>query len=222
MRLKDIKKVGTYLWRSVKNPLSKQSRAALGRYGREFFALLFEKVHGLDFTMVYQCDSNEHNNNYSKSPKRVLAKVFEDIDFNSAHSFLDMGCGKGYVMTVASEYSFENVGGVEYTKELCDICRNNLSILKLDKVKVYNCDAKEFEEYSDYDVFYFCNPFDETILSVVAQKIIESHSDKKCWIYYLNPHQEERQRAITDAGFRLKKTIKDKSEKYFDINVYES
>lgn len=81
-------------------------------------------------------------------------------------------------MTVASEYSFENVGGVEYTKELCDICRNNLSILKLDKVKVYNCDAKEFEEYSDYDVFYFCNPFDETILSVVAQKIIESHSDK--------------------------------------------
>lgn len=36
MRLKDIKKVGTYLWRSVKNPLSKQSRAALGRYGREF------------------------------------------------------------------------------------------------------------------------------------------------------------------------------------------
>ncbi len=52
-------------------------------------------------------------------------------------------------------------------------------------------------------------------LSVVAQKIIESHSDKKCWIYYLNPHQKERQRAITDAGFRLKKTIKDKREKYF-------
>ncbi len=37
-------------------------------------------------------------------------KVFEDIDFNSAHSFLDMGCGKGYVMTVASEYSFEKCG----------------------------------------------------------------------------------------------------------------
>ncbi len=223
MRLKDIKKAGAYFGRIARDPFSKQSRAALVRYIGESFSLVYERIRGLDFTMVYQCDSSEHNNNYSKSPKKTLIRIFNNIDFSEPHSFLDMGCGKGYVMTIASHYPFEKVGGVEYTPELCDICRRNLSILNLDKVKVFNCDAKEFEGYGDYDVFYFCNPFDETILSVVAKKIIEAHKGGKCWIYYLNPHQEERQKAIIDVGFRLVRIISDsQSEKYFDISLYES
>ena len=222
MRIRDVKKAGTYLRRIAKDPFSKQSRAALKRYLGEVFSLIYEKLRGLDFTMVYQCDSNEHNNNYSKAPKKVLERIFKDIDFTDCHSFIDMGCGKGYVLTCATKYEFEKIGGVEYTTELCDICRKNLDILSLDQIKVFNCDAKEFEGYRDYDIFYFCNPFDETILSVVAQKILEAHVDGKCWIYYLNPYQVERQKAITDAGFKLVRIIQDESEKYFDINVYES
>ncbi len=221
MRVKDIKKAGVYFGRIAKDPFSRQSRAAMGRYVKEGVSLISERLQGLDFTMVYQCDSNEHNNNYSKSPRKVLNRIFESIDFSVPHSFMDMGCGKGYVMTLATKYPFVNVGGVEYTPELCDICRKNLGILKLDQVKIFNCDAKEFDGYGDYDIFYFCNPFDETILSLVAKKIIEAHKDRKCWIYYLNPYQEERQKAITDAGFKLVKFIEDKNEKYFNIVVYE-
>lgn len=222
MRLKDIKKAGGYFKRIAEDPFSRQSQAALMRYSMEMFSLMYEKVRGLDFTMVYQCDSNKHNNNYSKSPKKVLRRVFDDLDFSKKHSFLDMGCGKGYVTAYAAKYPFERIGGVEHTPQLCDVCRKNLRILNQEKVEIFNCDAKEFERYGDYDVFYFCNPFDETILSIVARKIIEAHRDGKCQIYYLNPHQEERQRAITDAGFRLVKVIEDKDERYFDINVYES
>ena len=111
---------------------------------------------------------------------------------------------------------------MEYTPELCEICKNNIERLKLDRVEVFNCDAKEFKDYGDYDIYYFCNPFDETILSVVVQKILEAHahSDSKCWIYYLNPHQKERQKAIMDAGFRLVKVIEDENEKYFDLSIY--
>lgn len=222
MRLKDIKKAAVYLGRIARDPFSKQSRAALGRYVGEVFSLLYEKARGLDFTMVYQCDNNAHNNNYSKSPKKVLKRVFDEIDFSVPHGFLDMGCGKGYVMLCAAEYPFERVGGVEYTSELCKICRNNLHILKHDDINIFHSDAKEFEHYEDYDIFYFCNPFDETILSAVATKIRDAHKDSKCWIFYLNPHQPERQKAITDAGFEFVKVIKDKNEKYFDINIYES
>lgn len=111
MRVKDIKKAGAYLGRIAKDPFSRQSRAALGRYVREIFSLVGERIRGLDFTMVYQCDSNEHNNNYSKSPKKVLSRIFENIDFSASHSFMDMGCGKGYVMALAAKHPFENVGG---------------------------------------------------------------------------------------------------------------
>lgn len=222
MRLKDIKKVGAYFVRIAKDPFSKQSKAALKRYLGEGFALVAEKIRGLDFTMVYQCESNEHNNNYSKSPRKVLKEIMSEIDFSEKHGFMDMGCGKGYVMTVAAEYPFERIGGVEYTSELCDICKKNLEILKLDQVKVFNCDAKEFDGYADYDIFYFCNPFDETILSIVAQRIMEAHKESKCFIYYLNPYQEERQKVIMDAGFKLIKIMENKDEKYFDIKVYSN
>ena len=111
MRVKDIKKAGAYFGRIAKDPFSKQSRAAMGRYIKEAFSLIGERVRDLDFTMVYQCDSNEHNNNYSKSPKKVLDRIFDSIDYSVPHSFMDMGCGKGYVMTLAAKRPFENVGG---------------------------------------------------------------------------------------------------------------
>ena len=222
MRRQDAKKAAAYLKRIVRDPFSRQSRAAMKRYMVEAVMLVYEKLRGLDFTMVYQCENNEHNNNYSKSPKKVLKRIFEEIDFTEKHNFIDMGCGKGYVMAKEAEYPFEKVGGVEYTKELCDICRKNIDILGLKDIAIYNCDAKEFDRYGEYDVFYFCNPFDETILSEVAKKIYESHKKSKCTIYFLNPHQEKRQKAIKDAGFKLTKCMEDESEKYFDINVYKN
>lgn len=222
MRLKDVKKVGVYIQRIAKDPFSKQSRAALFRYLGSLFVLIYERVRGLDFTMVYQCDSDEHNNNYSKSPKKVLKRIFDDIDFSESHSFIDVGCGKGYVVACATEYPFKDIGGVEYTLELCKTCKKNLQILKLDKVEIFNCDAKEFDRYSDYDIFYFCNPFDVSILSVVARKILEARNKDKCWIYYLNPYPVEKHNAIINAGFKFKKVIEDKDEKYLSINVYES
>lgn len=223
MRLTDIKKAGRYFIRIVKNPFSKQSCFALKRYMGESFVFIGERFRGLDFTMVYQCEGSEHNNNYSKSPRKVLKRIFEEIDFAKEHGFLDLGCGKGYVMAEACKYPFKSVGGVEYTEQLCNICERNLEILGLkEQVELFHCDARDFNDYGNYDIFYFCNPFDETVLSEVAKKIYESHKNSRCVIYYLNPHQEERQRAILHAGFHLTKTMPDENEQYFDIRVYEN
>lgn len=60
----------------------------------------------------------------------MLKRIFDENDFSEKHNFIDMGCGKGYVMAVASEYLFEKIGR-EYTEKLCDICRRNLDILQL-------------------------------------------------------------------------------------------
>lgn len=46
MRLKDIKKASKYLERILKDPFSRQSRAALRRYVGEFFSLVYEKGGG--------------------------------------------------------------------------------------------------------------------------------------------------------------------------------
>lgn len=116
MRRQDAKKAAAYLKRIIQDPFSRQSRAAMKRYMVEAVMLVYEKLRGLDFTMVYQCENNEHNNNYSKSPKKVLKRIFEEIDFTEKHNFIDMGCGKGYVMAKAAEYPFEKVGGLNTQK----------------------------------------------------------------------------------------------------------
>lgn len=188
MRAKDLKKVGLYLKRILKDPFSKQSRMAMLRYFKEGFNLIGEKISGLDFSMVYQCDNYTHNHNYSKTPKNILNRVFSDIDFSKQHNFLDIGCGKGYVLAIASEYPFTLNDGIEYDAQLTDIGKRNLKKLKLDNCNIFNVDATKFEKYTDYDIYYLCNPFDSNILTKVLKRIAAAHKDTPCIAYYLNPY----------------------------------
>ncbi len=49
---------------------------------------------------------------------------------------------------------------MEYDEKLTEICNKNMKRLKLtDSMTVTCTDAREFENYGDYDVFYFFNPF---------------------------------------------------------------
>lgn len=224
MRKSDFKLIANYLHRFVEGPVfSRQKFAALCRYAGSFCSLVWEKINGLDYTMVYYTkDESVHNSVYTKAPNKVLKRVFCDISDISGKGFIDVGCGKGYVVSKAGRYPFQKVGGIEYSKNLYDICLKNLKKKKISDKYVYNCDAKDFEHYGEFDVFFFNNPFDETILGPVAQKIYDTHKGRECYLYFLNPHLKPRTDAIESAGFKLVKSIKDKNEWYFNINVYKN
>ena len=145
-----------------------------------------------------------------------------DVEEIEKKNFIDVGCGKGYAVTKAAQHGFKMVGGVEYTTNLYKICCNNLQKKGIPSDHIYNMDAKDFEYYSDYDIFFFNNPFDETIMEPVANKIFNSNTEKECILYYLNPHLKPRTDAIEKAGFKLKKKILDNNEWYFNINVYSN
>lgn len=121
---------------------------------------------------------------------------------------------------MASKQGFKHVGGVEYNKTLYDICVNNLGIEGISMDGIVNIGAQSFKEYFDYDIFYFNNPFGPTVMEEVATRIFNSHIDKECFLYYVNPIIMENNTAILNAGFKLVNQIKDKSESYFDVNVY--
>jgi tRNA1(Val) A37 N6-methylase TrmN6 len=48
----------------------------------------------------------------------------------SKASFVDLGCGKGLPLVVATEYPFQRVLGVELAPELCVVARHNAERLK--------------------------------------------------------------------------------------------
>ena len=135
-----------------------------------------------------------------------------------------MGCGKGYVVTVAYRSGkFDKVGGVEYNENLYRILRRNLNrVSKREKWDyVVNGDARRYPYYGDFNVFFFNNPFAENIMADVAKAIWKAHERDKILIYYLcHAESTERHQAILDAGFRLLRVIPDKREAYFTIYVY--
>lgn len=222
MRKADIKKYFYYIHRLVFSDYPiKMKIHIITRYIGMAFTIIFEKIRGLDYTMLYV--TSEKGTAYTKTPKKILNRVFNDFSEKDNKSFIDVGCGKGFVVSQASKAGFKYAGGVEFNSHLYDICIKNLTKEKLPIDYIYNEDAGTSKHIGQFDIYFFNNPFGDEILKPVVENIINSHKDKKCWIYWLNPSAcSAKMKTIEDAGFHFIKTIEDKDETYFSLNVYSN
>lgn len=136
--------------------------------------------------------------------------------------FLDIGCGKGRAMCIAAHHGFKKVTGIDFSKELCAAAEKNLSITKQKfpelQYKVYNNDAFYFKIPTDVDCIFMFNPFDDVIMSGVAENILESFEQlpRTIKLIYVNPLYKEE---LLQAGF---KTIYlTKKMKYLEAEILE-
>jgi len=118
----------------------------------------------------------------------------------TGHSVLDIGCGKGLVLLFFGRLCFDKVAGIEYDKNLSILARDNLEKV-YGRATVYEGDAASFSMYRDYDVFYFYNPFDGTILEKCLDQILSSveAAPRKVTVFYCNPVYGE---ILKNKGFR--------------------
>ena len=122
-----------------------------------------------------------------------LKKLFKELNIPQGKIFLDLGCGKGRVLLIASEFGFKELRGVEFASELCKTAVTNCSLYK-DKTgsnaefHIIESDVVDYEFY-DEDVFFMFHPFDAFILLQVLKKIKLSLvvNKRKIWIIYRNP-----------------------------------
>jgi len=89
------------------------------------------------------------------------------------YCFLDVGCGKGRALIVASFYEFPRVIGVEYSRRLCRQARSNLAHcgVAAERYEIVCTDAATYD-YPDGNLFVFLNnPFDTVMIRVVLQRL---------------------------------------------------
>ncbi len=91
-------------------------------------------------------------------------------------TFIDLGCGKGRCLLIASEFPFRRILGVEFSRELCEVARKNLDIVQQSMGRRLNAevvcqDAAEFVLPDEPLVLYFYNPFDREVMQVVVQNV---------------------------------------------------
>lgn len=111
---------------------------------------------------------------------------------------VDFGCGKGRVLLIASEYGFNELRGIEFSHELCEIAKINIDIFrsrnKTDAVfRIIESDVTKYSVQSDENVFFMFNPFSETVMEQALNNISTSLKEwpRKILIIYVNPIEDK-------------------------------
>jgi SAM-dependent methyltransferase len=72
------------------------------------------------------------NVGYVGSQPSVVRRALETIGATETATFVDLGCGKGRTLAVASEYPFRAVIGIEIARRLVRIARQNAKLIAQD------------------------------------------------------------------------------------------
>lgn len=127
----------------------------------------------------------------------LLEEIFQQLPVACRNHFLDIGCGKGRALCMAAHLGFRQVTGLDFSKELCEIAKENLTATKQNitgfQFNVINNDAFYYDIPDDVDCIFFFNPFDEIIMSAVVNNIFESlqNNPRRLYIIYVNPLHKE-------------------------------
>jgi SAM-dependent methyltransferase len=158
----------------------------------------FDRVHGVETTryvklarLGFDAEDQRLSRDYSATPVRTLRALLShlrrDVRFST---FIDFGSGKGRALLVASEFGFQRIVGVEFSKELHEIAERNLRSYRGRKQRCFalSCVCERAEEFRLPDgdlVLYFFNPFEPEVMERVLQNVSATWEKTPRKIYLL-------------------------------------
>jgi len=100
------------------------------------------------------------------------------VDF-SQFTFIDLGCGKGRVLLMASAYPFKKIVGIEFMPELHRTAQKNIAGYLNDRqqcrqIETVCMDARDFQFPPEPMVVYLFNPFSEATFAQVLENLRQS------------------------------------------------
>ena len=126
-------------------------------------------------------------------------------------TFIDVGCGKGRVVLLASLYPFRRVIGVEYGRNLVEAAQANLvrwahPEQRCRDLSVVWADATIYEFPNEPLLIYLFNPFERPVMDRFVAHLEQSMRDhpRPCTVLYQNPMHVEawEQSAVFTRGVR--------------------
>jgi len=112
------------------------------------------------------------------------------VDF-SQFTFIDLGCGKGRVLLMASDYPFQKIVGVEFLPDLVGAAQKNIAGYSSDRqqcrqIETACLDARDFQFPAKPLVVYLFNPFSESTFAQVLENLRRSveHAPRPAYVAY--------------------------------------
>lgn len=149
----------------------------------EFSDKFYDRQYGIETCRQTELDKMdisvekaENARKYQATPYVQLKKIFQCLDQSfEKWSLMDVGAGKGRVLITAADCGASEVIGVDFSSELTDQAKRNISMFKKlnpnnkTKFKIIESDILDLELDKSTDVYFLFNPFD----SVILQQFIE-------------------------------------------------
>jgi len=138
------------------------------------------------------------SHSYEATPISFFHSVLRKLSSEYRRTvFVDLGCGKGRTLLLASKYAFRRIVGIEISQALCQIANDNIKAYFAEsedsnRISVICAGIDVFEydifEKGDHILIYMYNPCGEPVLEGVLNKLHRLVSQGH-WItiLYLNP-----------------------------------
>jgi len=167
----------------------------------------YDRRYGVDTSLAIDLDklriesaSAALAHRYQASTERSFHETLAHVPVRRHEDFvfIDFGSGKGKCLLMASDYPFKKIIGVEFAAELNEVARSNFARYRSPRQKCrtlesVHADATTYALPADPGVYYFYNPFEAPLLSVVLENIRRSLDDRprKLYVVYFNPAYRE-------------------------------
>jgi SAM-dependent methyltransferase len=161
----------------------------------------FDQYHGTDTSGTVdlkdlQVDATirAHLIDYAGSQPNVLRLALAKLPKLNSFTFVDLGCGKGRALLVASEFPFRDILGVELSSTLAQTTRHNAKIISRrfpgrTAVRVAVGDASTYPLPAGNLVIFLYNPFSATLVANVVAGIEAAlaAANRSIYVIYYNP-----------------------------------
>ena len=138
--------------------------------------------------------SGDDNIYYGTQSYDETIQVLKQLRLGREDVFVDLGCGKGRVICLASRFALGGVIGVELSSELCQIARRNAQMMrgKRTDILVHNINAEDFD-YTVGTVFYLFHPFGPRTMQNVLERMSDglNRNPRQIRIVYSGPVHED-------------------------------
>lgn len=170
----------------------------------------YDRLHGVDTSGLIYPDAlaaGHPNDLYSEGYYATAPSLFHSalaLWQASLHglsladyTLVDLGCGKGRVLMMASEYPFPAITGVELSAKLARVARKNLArwmrtSRACSAVSVIDGDVLEFRMPEGPAVLFLFNSFEAEIMRSLLERLVEASRTRSTPIdlIYLHPEHD--------------------------------
>ena len=136
---------------------------------------------------------------YGYEPVNYTAfyNVFKNLKIScSDYNFIDLGCGMGYALMLASKYNFKKLIGIELSEELASICQDNLKSFFAREAKqhiyeIINLNVINYTFPKDKNLIFMFNPFNAKIMESTFVNLLKICDINNNYVIYINAQHKD-------------------------------